>query len=35
MTTDIEVLKVKKLSSQKKDYLEKECDEINQRDMGD
>ena len=36
MTTDIEVLKVKKLNLQKgKQYFEKESDEINQKDVSD
>ena len=36
MNTDIEVLKLRKLSSQKKiDYLGKYSDEINQMDMSD
>ena len=36
MNTDIEVLKLQKLSSQKKiNYLERESDEINQMDMSD
>ena len=36
MNTDIEVLKLRKLSSQKNlDYLEKESDKINQMDMSD
>ena len=35
LNTDIEVLKLRKLSSQKKDYLEKYPDEINHMDMSD
>ena len=36
MNTDIEVLKLRKLSSQKNiDYIEKESDEINHTDMSD